>query len=600
MFSGRAAAGFLLMLVGFYVPATASILTIALTDGDASGISGGRFGALSAGALNEAGQVVFSAHLQQGVGGVDLNNDTGIWVFDGSNTILLARNGSGNVPDLVGASFQTFHDVVIDDEGDVVLRAALHTELGGVTNNSKQGFWKYSSGVGVEIARTGSGNVAGVPNASFSSLPFTIAMSRTGQLVYHGFMKIDPEVVTSEDDRGVWSHSDEGSTLVARELVTPPPGNFLVGFHSFGDPQVNDNQEMVFFATVKEGGGVGPLDNSGIWKFSPSGDELLVRTGTENAPGAGSTSFSSLGVPTINLPGQMAFQSGLTHTETVDVANDSGVWLYTGTTGTLLARTGVGGVPELPGAEFAELSTPLLSDSGLALLKAQLVTGPGGVAADDDLGLWAFDGVQSSLVARSGSGGVPRIAAASFSDFDTVTVNSQGLVAVKASLQIGGNVTESNDEGLWLLNPSGCGILVAREGDQLAGHTIAELNFLGDSGSNDGRRSGLNDQGQLVFQANFALGGSGLFLFSPYTADFDLDGDVDSDDLTDPTRGWKARYGAELDGADFLVWQRQFGCGVEATSSSTRVVPEPVAELLLCIGVVVVFQNRNRVRQHWL
>ena len=251
-------------------------------------------------------------------------------------------------------------------------------------------------------------------------------------------------------------------------------------------------------------------------------------------------------------------------------------------------------MPELPGAEFAELNPPLLSDSGLALVKAQLATGPGGVAADNDLGLWAFDGVESSLVARTGSGGVPGIAGASFFNFDTLSVNAQGLAAVKASLQLGGDVTPNNDEGLWLLGHSGSGILVAREGDPLAGHTIAELSFFGNSGGNDGRHPGLNDRGQLAFQANFTNGDSGLFLFSTYAADFDLDGDVDSADLTHPTLGWEARYGDDLDGTDFLTWQQQLGSGVGAVSSSIAVVPEPSTCLLFCVGTLAWFRSGRR------
>ncbi|WP_261342304.1 hypothetical protein [Bythopirellula polymerisocia] len=34
------------------------------------------------------------------------------------------------------------------------------------------------------------------------------------------------------------------------------------------------------------------------------------------------------------------------------------------------------------------------------------------------------------------------------------------------------------------------------------------------------------------------------------------------DDLTDPVNGWQARYDSDLDGADFLAWQRQFGRGI--------------------------------------
>ena len=135
MFSHRTAvAGLLLLLVAFYAPATAMVTTIALTDGDASGISGGKFGVLSAGSVNEIGEIVFSAQLQQGFGGVDPNNDTGIWLFDGSAITLLAREGAGNVPGTAGGSFSAFHAWGIDDAGSVGPDLSLHPEPYGRIN----------------------------------------------------------------------------------------------------------------------------------------------------------------------------------------------------------------------------------------------------------------------------------------------------------------------------------------------------------------------------------------------------------------------------------------------------------------------------------
>jgi hypothetical protein len=77
----------------------------------------------------------------------------------------------------------------------------------------------------------------------------------------------------------------------------------------------------------------------------------------------------------------------------------------------------------------------------------------------------------------------------------------------------------------------------------------------------------------------------------PYVpGDFDGDGDVDGDDLSQ----WEEDYGmnggsdadgdGDSDGDDFLVWQRNFGAG--AVSSSTTAVPEPGAGLLAMVGLV--------------
>jgi hypothetical protein len=65
--------------------------------------------------------------------------------------------------------------------------------------------------------------------------------------------------------------------------------------------------------------------------------------------------------------------------------------------------------------------------------------------------------------------------------------------------------------------------------------------------------------------------------------DFDGDGDVDGVDLTHPTLGWKARFGNDLSGADFLVWQRNLGAGAPAAGAAAS-VPEPRGAVLIVLA----------------
>lgn len=76
------------------------------------------------------------------------------------------------------------------------------------------------------------------------------------------------------------------------------------------------------------------------------------------------------------------------------------------------------------------------------------------------------------------------------------------------------------------------------------------------------------------------------------SADFDGDGDVDSIDLTHPTLGWQARYGNDLDGANFLDWQRQLGSGT-ALEASLNLVPEPSTTFLLALCAVISCAKRR-------
>jgi hypothetical protein len=89
-----------------------------------------------------------------------------------------------------------------------------------------------------------------------------------------------------------------------------------------------------------------------------------------------------------------------------------------------------------------------------------------------------------------------------------------------------------------------------------------------------------------------------------YAADFNADGNVDSDDLAD----WQIGYGSnsaehsdgdadgdadgdgDVDGADFLVWQRQFGNS--ANLINTLSIPEPSAVALALAGMLNIIPCR--------
>jgi hypothetical protein len=97
---------------------------------------------------------------------------------------------------------------------------------------------------------------------------------------------------------------------------------------------------------------------------------------------------------------------------------------------------------------------------------------------------------------------------------------------------------------------------------------------------------------------------TGLLSVAPsLAADFDLDGDVDSDDLAQ----WQGDFGVndlsdadgdnDSDGADFLAWQRQSGSGQGAVSSPTTTgvaVPEPAARALACLAAIAGASLRPR------
>jgi hypothetical protein len=112
--------------------------------------------------------------------------------------------------------------------------------------------------------------------------------------------------------------------------------------------------------------------------------------------------------------------------------------------------------------------------------------------------------------------------------------------------------------------------------------TVREFNFVSGFGIN------LNSSGDLLSVSQDASGelyamfanGDIKQLVGLTPGDFDEDGDVDGDDLNDPVLGWAARYGVDLDGRDFLTWQRNVGAGVGPLNSAIS-IPEPSTILLL-------------------
>jgi hypothetical protein len=98
---------------------------------------------------------------------------------------------------------------------------------------------------------------------------------------------------------------------------------------------------------------------------------------------------------------------------------------------------------------------------------------------------------------------------------------------------------------------------------------------------------------ELAQQEVLDLYNQGFVLPKPPTAgDFNSDGQVDGADLTDPVQGWKARFGMDLGGADFLEWQRNLG----ATSSlaAAASVPEPATAGLLILSFAVAVDRRRK------
>jgi hypothetical protein len=96
--------------------------------------------------------------------------------------------------------------------------------------------------------------------------------------------------------------------------------------------------------------------------------------------------------------------------------------------------------------------------------------------------------------------------------------------------------------------------------------------------------TGVSDNGRVIvgWGKNPQGNNEGWVLTLPsasFAGDFNNDGSVNSADFNDPVLGFKARFGADLDGEDLLAWQRNSGQPGSVANASA--VPEPTALAIL-------------------
>jgi hypothetical protein len=114
--------------------------------------------------------------------------------------------------------------------------------------------------------------------------------------------------------------------------------------------------------------------------------------------------------------------------------------------------------------------------------------------------------------------------------------------------------------------------------------TISSINDI------NGFRFNLFDTEQSMTISDFTVETVGVGI----AGDFNGDGFVDAADLNDPVMGWKARFGTDLDGEDFLAWQRNLGAGTPPAAGAIAAVPEPSTALLALLGIVGAMRSSRR------
>jgi hypothetical protein len=493
-----------------------------------------------------------------------------------------------------------------------VINSAGRTAFYGGLSDGTVGLWSEGSGSLRLVTRDG-GHAPGTPdgvNHSFEQLrdfyPDLPMLNDAGQTAFYA--NIAGNGVNNTNDWGVWSESSGSLALVARSGSPAPGTPEGVNFDSLiGQTGFNDAGQTAVFAYVT-GSGVDPSNDNGIWSEGSGSLKLVARSGSP-APGTSSgVNFQDFVFPPvdINNAGQIAFQAALIGNG-VDQTNDDGIWSDRSGTLELVARRGSPAPGTASGVDFDAFSLsswPVLNDAGQIAFRCHL-TGIG-VNATNNLGIWVERTDALELVARTGSPAPGTPSGVRFSDLSLPTLNGEGQAAFRASLT-GPGVSSSNNLGIWASDPEGALQLIARTGSPLEVapgvlRTISDVQFVGFTGNSDGRASGFNNLGQLVFWARFTDGSQGVFVSNTVAhlpGDFNNDLTVDAADYV----VWRKDDGTPI---GYDTWRANFGRtlftgnGSEATGSTSSfadrfaAVPEPASILLAAAGLgVLILQSRR-------
>ncbi len=630
-------AAFLVSIAVATVARPAAVRTVALTGqpvpGAPVGVTFNTFGGhfLSLGVenfrgpvINDAGRVAFRADLSGT--GVDIMNNQGIWSEGSGSLALVARTGSAAPGAPEGVDFARNSALELFEP---VLNNSGKTAFYGGLSDGTVGLWSEGAGSLALVARDGM-QVAGTPegvNHSFGVLrdffPDLPYLNDAGQTAFTA--NLIGSGVDYTNDWGVWSEGSGNLGLVARS-GSPAPGTPVgVNFDSFFfQTGFNDSGQTAFNAYLT-GSGVDPSNDTGIWSEA-SGSLALVARGGAPAPGTGDgVNFREFFFPvTLNNMGQTLFSARLVG-DGVDETNDEGIWLEEAGTSVLVTRTGspAPGAPD--GVSFGPNLRPNaflgLNDAGQVAFRGHL-TGTG-VTTTNDLGIWSGSPDELQLIARTGDQPPGTASGVRFSDLSRPTINNEGQIAFRGTLA-GSGVSLSNNLGIWATDQTGVLQLIARSGTQLEVspgvlRLISDLGFVTDSGNSDGRASGFNDLGQLVFWVRFTNNSQGVFVSDLVASIQQLLGDYNKNGIVDAAEYtvWRDHLGTNfdlnfngdetgasagvVDLADYDLWKMHFGetlgSGATAGFPGGVAVPEPSTILLAAIGFGVLMRPARPMRR---
>ena len=515
---------------------------------------------LSGPVINRDGQVLFVSQIDGPE--VDEVNNTALWTRSPDGLQLVARSGSA-APGIEDGKFGLFLDDArfnLTESGQVVFSNLFFRDESAAPESEPFGFglWAGSpDNLGLvaqfqdfldTAAPVGQGDLP----EDFSLLLGGDLANGDNQVVFVGVVPDAGQESGQFIDAAIWAGEADNVEIVARKGDPAPDTDQLFG-DVFIPAALNGSGGLLMLASLEDGDPQQD-DPFGIW-FGGAGELELVAKPGDPAPDVQDSTFGHFLLSTsVNDAGRLALLA------TLDDEATSGIWAGQAGDLDLIALEGEHAPGTGDDVRFALfLSAPIVNAAGDVIFTA-LLEGQG-VDASNDVGIWAADENGLRLIARTGDsapgpGGefvFDALAGLDFGllegegdvTFPLLVSNARGQIIFTGKVS-GEGIDETNDRGVWIADGDGQLRLVAQEGTTLevadgdsrvispdafslsgddGGGENSDDFFIDDllggviSGGQDGRRTVLGDDGQIVVPLGFDDGTTGIILFDAHDED---------------------------------------------------------------------------------
>jgi hypothetical protein len=599
----------LLPLAATACDATAgTIRTVAATGLQPPGMPAGtEYSSFNGATINAFGEVAFGANMKLMLGVIGTADDRAVWSEAGGTIRLLARESDPAPGAGLDRVFNSFDTPTLNAAGNVMIGGTFRLGNNDALSGNRA-IWIYEQGQLRPVALTGDQAPGAPPGETFNHIGHGV-FNRNGDVAV-----LSRETTGDQyTHRGIWMRPGGGALELVARRGSPAPGIESGVFRDFNSPVLSSNN-VAFGATVlDEEEETSPDLVTGLWAAGAHGLRLVALTG-DQAPGlAVGTTFDGISEYAVNSSGQTAFWATLEPDYPSQTSNGGGIWSEQFGTLGVVAAAGRSAPGVEPGAVFAGFGPPVINAAGRTAFHAALEIGVGGVESERSAGIWSEGSGSLALVARTGALAPGAGQGVKFEGLHALTINAAGQIAFHGSLA-GQGVHGSNDSGIWAQDASGHLHMVVRGGQQIEVapgdiRTVDHVSLSHSTGNQDGRPSSFNDRGQILIDATFTDGSSGLFVsnfvanFSLTPGDFNQDAVVDDLDLA----SWRTGFGSsavgdadgdgDTDGGDFLAWQRGLAnrASTRSFSAASATIPEPLARTI-ALSALACLSRLQRLR----